>query len=158
LDPDEKFDLILGSPPYFPEDAGVHGDHPQKIACRFEMKGDVGDYCRIASEHLALGGFFACVFPIQPAQQLRRVREGAKAAGLSIVRWRPICLREGEPPLLGVFAMAKATDLPEKFRGTLSDPEGLPAGFEEPMLTIRRKDGTIHPEYAVVKLSFGFPP
>jgi hypothetical protein len=28
----------------------------------------------------------------------------------------------------------------------------------EPPLVIRAKDGTIHPEYSAVKLSFGFPP
>jgi tRNA1Val (adenine37-N6)-methyltransferase len=156
LNADEKFDLILGSPPYFPEDSGVHGDHPQKIACRFEMKGDVGDYCLIASRHLASGGFLSLVFPIQPGHQLEKVREGAKRAGLTIVRYRPICLREGEPPLLAVFALVASSDLPEKFRGET----GLfgPGGFEEPALVIRRKDGTVHPEYSAIKLSFGFPP
>ena len=38
---DEVFDLVLGSPPYFPLDGGMHGDHPQKIACRFEVRGDI---------------------------------------------------------------------------------------------------------------------
>lgn len=153
---DEKFDLILGSPPYFPEDAGIHGDHPQKIACRFEMKGDVGDYCAVAAKHLAPGGFLSLVFPVQPAHQLEKVRQGAKAAGLTIVRSRPICLKEGDTPLLAVFALVSSTDLPEKFRGE----SGLfgPSGFEEPALTIRRKDGTIHPEYSAIKLTFGFPP
>lgn len=58
-------------------------------------------------------------------------------------------LKEGEPPLLGLFAMMRATDLPERFRGNT---------WVEPPLTIRRTDGTVHPEYSVVKLSFGFPP
>src|SRR5262245_43339274 len=30
---EERFDLVLGSPPYFPVGSGVEGDHPQKIAC-----------------------------------------------------------------------------------------------------------------------------
>src|SRR5262245_47707397 len=34
----EIFDLILGSPPYFPLNAGILGDHPQKVACRFEVR------------------------------------------------------------------------------------------------------------------------
>jgi tRNA1Val (adenine37-N6)-methyltransferase len=152
----EKFDLILGSPPYFPEDSGIHGDHPQKIACRFEMRGDVGAYCSIASQHLASGGFLSLVFPIQPSHQLERVRTAALQSGLTIVRYRPVCLREGESPLLGLFALVSSGDIPEKFRGE----GGLwgPGGFEEPVLTIRRKDGTVHPEYSAIKLSFGFPP
>src|SRR5438270_13695197 len=28
---EERFDLVLGSPPYFPLGSGVEGDHPQKI-------------------------------------------------------------------------------------------------------------------------------
>ena len=59
---DERFDLVLGSPPYFPIGTGSEGDHPQKVACRFELRGDIADYARVAAAHLALGGLFACVF------------------------------------------------------------------------------------------------
>ena len=154
----DRFDLILGSPPYFPEDAGILGDHPQKIACRFETRGDVRDYCEMAEKHLAPGALFAFVFPIQPAHQLERVRNAVRDSGLALLRWRPVCLKEGEAPLLAVFSAARATDLPEKFRATLTDADGLPSGIQEPALTIRRKDGTVDPEYSAVKLSIGFPP
>lgn len=148
LHANEMFDLITGSPPYFPPDAGVKSDHPQRLACRFELRGTVADYCAVAARHLAIGGFFACVFPIEPAQ-LERVRSGAKAAGLVIVRLRPVIFREGEPPLIGLFGMMRATDLPEWFRGQT---------WTEPPLTIRTREGKIHPEYSAVKLSIGFPP
>jgi tRNA1Val (adenine37-N6)-methyltransferase len=146
---DEAFDLVLGSPPYWPESDGVTSEHPQKLACRFELRGSIADYCQTAAEQLAPGGWFACVFPIQPEHQEKRVFAGAEAAGLSVVRWRPIIFREGEAPLIGLFAMVKSTDLPEKFR---SSP------WREPALIIRTKTGEIHPEYSMVKLSFGFPP
>lgn len=145
---DEKFDLITGSPPYFPTDAGVKSDHPQKLACRFELRGTVADYCSTAAKHLAAGGFFACVFPIEPAQ-LARVEAGAKTAGLIIVRKRPIVFRESEPPLVGLFGMMRSEDLPEWFRDQ---------SWEEPPLIIRTQDGKIHPEYSAVKLAIGFPP
>src|ERR1035437_7912560 len=74
---EEKFDLITGSPPYFPPDAGVKSEHPQKLACRFELRGTVADYCSTAAKHLASGGFFACVFPHEPVQ-LARVAAGAR--------------------------------------------------------------------------------
>jgi hypothetical protein len=92
---------------------------------------------------------FACVFPIAPAEQEERVRAGAAAAGLVIVRRRPVVLREGERPLLGLFAMMRAEDLPEAMRSRT---------WSEPPLVIRACDGAVHPEYAAVKLSFGFPP
>lgn len=145
----ERFDLILGSPPYFPLDAGLHGDHPQKIACRFETLGTVTDYAQVAARHLDWGGLFACVFPIEPVEQKARVLSAAQEAGLSIVRWRPVSLREGNPPLLGLFAMTRADHLPERFRGQT---------WQEPVLTIRTAKGEVHPEYMAVKLAVGFPP
>jgi tRNA1(Val) A37 N6-methylase TrmN6 len=144
----EQFDLITGSPPYFPPGTGAASDHPQKLACRFELRGTVADYCAVAARHLAPGGFFACVFPAEPAQ-LARVEAGARAAGLVIVRRRPVVFREGDPPLVALFGLMRATDLPEWFRGQT---------WVEPELIIRRRDGTIHPEYSAVKLAIGFPP
>ncbi len=105
-------------------------------------------YCTTAAKHLAPGGFFACVFPHE-ATQLARVAVGAKAAGLVIVRKRPVVFREGVPPLVGLFGMMRADDLPEWFRDQT---------WTEPELIIRTRDGKIHPEYSAVKLAIGFPP
>ena len=146
---EEKFDLIFGTPPYFPLGTGVEGDHEQKVACRFEVRGDITDYCKIAARYLKPGGWFTCVFPMSPPEQLQRVIEGAKAADLVIVRRRPVVLREPERPLLSLFAMLRKEDVPVSVQ---SDT------WVEPALVIRREDGNIHPEYARVKLSFGFPP
>ncbi len=148
LHADEKFDLITGSPPYFPLGDGVESEHPQKLACRFELRGNIADYCVTAAKHLAAGGFFACVFPHEPAQ-LARVEAAAKNSGLVIVRKRPVIFREGDPPLVGLFGMMRADDLPEWFRGQT---------WTEPDLIIRARDGKIHPEYSAVKLAIGFPP
>jgi len=146
---EEKFDLILGSPPYFPPGSGVEGDHPQKIACRFETRGDIADYCATAAPRLNRGGIFVCVFPVAPSAQRSRVEAAAAAAGLRIIRWRPVTLREPEPPLLGLFCMVAAGDAPPCARGGV---------WVEPPLVIRTAEGRIHPEYSVVKMSFGFPP
>ncbi|MFO0593678.1 MAG: methyltransferase [Myxococcaceae bacterium] len=146
---DEVFDLVLGSPPYFPLEDGVLGDHPQKIACRFEVRGDISHYAATAAKHLAPGGMFACVFPVQPAHQLERVWAAASTAGLSIVRRRDVVLKEGEPPLLGLFAMVTSAHLPEAFRAQT---------FIEPPLVIRTASGAVSVEYSALKLSFGFPP
>ena len=77
------------------------------------------------------------------------MKSGAAAAGLVIVRQRPVTLREGERPLLGLFGMMRAEDLPEWMRART---------WSEPPLIIRMRDGTVHPEYSAVKLAFGFPP
>ena len=143
---DEKFDLVLGSPPYFPLGTGVEGEHGQRVACRFELRGNIVHYCTTASAHLAAGGFFACVFP---TEQLGRVEDAARGAGLTIVRRRPVVLREGDVPLITLFGMMRMEHLPEAFRGQT---------WVEPELVIRRKDGAVHPEYSAVKLAIGFPP
>ena len=145
---DETFDLVTGSPPYFPPDVGVQSEHPQKLACRFELRGSIDDYCATAAKHLARGGFFACVFPHEPAQ-LARVEAAAKESSLVIVRKRPVIFREGDPPLIALFGMMRRDDLPEWFRGQM---------WTEPDLIIRTRDGKIHPEYSAVKLAIGFPP
>ena len=143
---EERFDLVLGSPPYFPPGSGVKGDHPQKVACRFELRGDIGDYAQVAASHLAPGGLFACVFP---EVQRPRAEAAAVSAGLVVVRRRPVVFREGEPPLVTLFGMMRATDLPEAMRAR---------SWVEPPLTIRTAAGEVHPEYAAVKLAVGFPP
>jgi tRNA1(Val) A37 N6-methylase TrmN6 len=146
LSADETFDLVLGSPPYFPPGTGVEGDHRQKVACRFELRGDIRDYARVAVCHLAVGGVFACVFP---EDQRARLESAAGAADMVIVRRRPVVFREGESPLVGLFLMMRSTDLPPATRGQT---------WVEPPLIIRASDGSVHPEYAAVKLAIGFPP
>jgi len=51
--------------------------------------------------------------------------------------------------LLGLFCMTRSGDLPEAMRAQT---------WTEPPLVIRTREGAVHPEYAAVKLSFGFPP
>jgi tRNA1Val (adenine37-N6)-methyltransferase len=142
----ECFDLILASPPYFPPGTGVESDHPQKVACRFELRGDIADYARVASARLAPGGFFACVFP---EDQRGRLEAAVRARSLVVVRRRPIVFREGEPPLIDLSGMMRAADLPDSLCNRT---------WVEPPLVIRSADGSVHPEYAALKLAIGFPP
>ena len=58
-------------------------------------------------------------------------------------------LGEGDAPLVALFGMMLAHDLPAWFRGQT---------WEEPPLIIRTQSGTIHPEYSALKLAIGFPP
>jgi tRNA1Val (adenine37-N6)-methyltransferase len=146
LESGETFDLALGSPPYFPLGTGVESDHPQKLACRFEMRGDIADYARIAARHLAPGGVFACVVP---EDQRARLEAAARASETIVVRRRPVVFRAGDVPLVGLFLMMRGTDVPAEVRRRT---------WVEPPLIIRAADGSVHPEYAAVKLSAGFPP
>lgn len=146
---EEKFDLITGSPPYFAESAGIVASHPQKRACRFETRGTILDYAITAQRHLAPGGVFAFVFPLSPDFQRERVWQAAKETGMTVFRYRPIILREGDAPLLGIFGMMRSDDLPQEMENFC---------WEEPALLIRRADGNSTDEYRCIKLTMGLPP
>jgi len=140
------FALVLGSPPYFPPGSAVEAEHPQAVPARIEMRGTVADYARTAARILAPGGLFAFVFP---AAQSARAEQALGENGLTLVRRRDVVFREGDPPLIALFAAMPSRDLPENMRRRT---------HVEPPLTIRRRDGSTDPEYAAIRLSFGFPP
>ncbi len=146
----EKFDLITGSPPYWPTSDGILSENEQKVACRFEVRGGVEAYCETASKHLAPGGHFFLVFP---RVQEERVIEGARKHGLHVLRSREVVLKEGEEPLLCLYQLGRVEDFPPKFLQKIGE-----RGFVEPRLLIRKKDGHVSEEYSVIKLSIGFPP
>jgi tRNA1Val (adenine37-N6)-methyltransferase len=138
------FDLVTGSPPYWPAGTASEAAHEQAIPARIEVRGSVVDYARAAARILAPGGLFAFVFP---TIQTERALEGVRDAGLALLRRRDIVFKEGEPPLITLFAATRAGDIPATYRP-----------YVEPPLTIRTKDGGVAPEYSAVRMSFGFPP
>lgn len=144
---DERFDLVTGSPPYFPPGTASAADHPQAVPARIEVRGTVADYARAASRLLAPAGVFAFVFPFA---QIARAEEDVRDAGLVMLRRRDVVFKEGEPPLISLFAASRAEDVPPSIHAR--------GPFVESPLTIRRGDGQVSEEYAVVRMSFGFPP
>ncbi|MBL7714039.1 MAG: methyltransferase [Bdellovibrionales bacterium] len=144
-----EFDLICGSPPYFPVGTGELSEHPQKQACRFELRGDVADYARVAAQHLAPAGVFACVFP---NAQKERADQGIREAGLTVLKTRAVQLKEGDDPLLRVYLAVKSTDFPPE-----AVAEAGAALWSEPDLMIRTKDGRVSREYRTIKFFLGFP-
>jgi tRNA1Val (adenine37-N6)-methyltransferase len=138
------FDLVTGSPPYFPPGTATRAGHEQAVPARIEVRGSVADYAQAASRILAPGGLFAFVFP---TLQMERVFAALSEAGLKLIRRRDIVFKEGEPPLITLFAASRAADVPATYEA-----------FVEPPLTIRRRDGGVDGEYSASRMSFGFPP
>lgn len=144
------FDLVTGSPPYFPPGTATAAAHDQAVPARIEVRGDVSHYAATAARLLAVGGLFAFVFP---TIQFERVQEAVDAAELILIRRREVLFKEGEPSVISLFAAMRAQDLPNSFK---RNQPGKPV--VEPPLIIRDRNGATHPEYATVRLSFGFPP
>jgi 16S rRNA G966 N2-methylase RsmD len=130
---DERFDLVLGSPPYFPLGGG-HGDHPQKVACRFQTQGGISDYCRVAPR-TGLGRMVRMRFP---SNNWSASKVTPNRPGLHGVRRRPVVLKQGAAPCC-LFAMIRADHLPPALREQT---------WIEPALIIRTKR-KVHPEYGV---------
>lgn len=141
---EEPFDLVTGSPPYFPSGTATEARHPQAIPARMEVRGTVADYAATAARLLAPGGLFAFVFP---TLQTERALDALRASGLHLLRRRDVVFKEREPPMITLFAAVRSADVPPQMNS-----------WVEPPLIIRARDGSIHPEYAVVRLNFGFPP
>lgn len=137
---EQKFPLITGSPPYFPEGSGVIPQDSQKAHARFELRGDVSDYARAAVRHLAPGGWFVLCFP---SRQKQRAVDGILASGLEIVSLRDVIPRETLEPLFTLFAC--------RFPADCDGPM-----LEETPFIIREASGRLTAEMAAVRRGFGF--
>lgn len=138
------FDLVTGSPPYFPPGTATSADHAQAIPARIEVRGSVADYALAAARILAPGGLFAFVFP---TAQIDRALTAVDDARLKLIRRRDIVFKQGDTPLITLFAASRAEDIPPTYEALV-----------EPPLTIRRRDGGVDAEYSAIRMSFGFPP
>ncbi len=133
---ERRFRLVTGSPPYFPLGTGVLPDDPQKVAARFEVRGDVTDYAAAAARHLADDGAFVFCFP---TPQRKRALAAIASAGLACVTYQDVIPRETLSPLFTLFAARKT--------GTL---------VVEPPLVIRHEDGRVTDQMLDVRRGFGF--
>lgn len=127
-------DLVTGSPPYIPMTDGTPSAHPQKAAARFELHGDVFDYCRAAARSLAHDGRFCfCHAARDP-----RPEAAIRAAGLVLLSRREVHFRAHLPAMIALFVTGRA--------GARHDPPPLflrdPAGhWSQDYLNIRAEMG-----------------
>ena len=131
-----SFDLITGSPPYFPLGTGKVSPHPQKAACRMELRGTIADYAMAARGVVGDGWFVACF----PARDPRGERAFAPA-GLTVHTTCDVTFREGMGPMIRLYAVR-----------ALPGPT-----INLPGLTIRQADGRWTPDYLRVRAEMGSP-
>ena len=135
----ESFDLVTGSPPYWDVSEGVLPADPQKAHARFELRGDVRDYCHAARAHLADGGRFVFCFP---TVQRARADAAVAAAELAVIRSRDVIPRAGAAPLFSLFACRAAEE------------SGAPAVLEPPHV-VRDEHGVPTAMHAAARATFG---
>lgn len=93
------FDLVTGSPPYIPVGKGVMSPHPQRAACRMELRGTIADYALTAKKLLRPGGHFVVCF----AAADPRGEPAITDAGFHLRVRQDIIFRGGQAPLVAVF-------------------------------------------------------
>jgi tRNA1Val (adenine37-N6)-methyltransferase len=129
-----EFAPVTASPPYLPSGRDVRPRHAQKAAARFELHGDVFDYCRVAARSLDETGVFCfCHAADDP-----RPEQAVARAGLAIVRRQLVYFRAALPPRLELFTCA--------WRGKRVDP---------PPLIIRDGEGRWTAEYLALREEMG---
>jgi tRNA1Val (adenine37-N6)-methyltransferase len=137
------FELVTGSPPYFDVNDGIVSADSQRAAARFELHGDVRDYCFAARKALSLGGRFIFCFPTLQTDRAKRACEAAK---LSILSLRDVVPRKNIAPLFSLYACARQ-----------DDPSATPFVIEPPFV-VRDEAGTHTDEMKSVRATFGFDP
>ena len=132
LTPEEygQYDLVTGSPPYFPLGTGVVSPHPQRAACRFELRGDVSDYCATAARALSANGVFALVH----AANDPRPEPAITAAGLTILSRQDVLFRENKEPVISLFLAGHQGERTDRPPIVVRDANGKISG---PMQAIR---------------------
>ena len=98
----DTYDLVTGSPPYIPVGKGVISPHPQRAACRIELRGSIIDYATVAARAMKPGGVFVfCMAAGDP-----RSKEAVDKAGLFLHQRQDVLFRAGRAPTIALF-MAK---------------------------------------------------
>lgn len=131
------YELITGSPPYFPLDAGVLPDDPQRRACRFEERGGVEDYLETATRAMSERSRFYVVFQ---TRWCGRVTTSAAQHGLQLTGQADFFARAGNSdPFLTVFEFS---------RRPVASPHHV-------RCSVRDSNGEVSPEYQRVRLELG---
>lgn len=132
-----SFDLIAGTPPYFPSGTGIESLKPQCAPARFEHRGGVEAYAEIAARHIdAAGVFVMCA----AANEDGRI-ETIPTPGMQHRSKLSVIPKRGKPPLISVH---------------LFSPRPLLS--ENTTLTVRDEQDQWTDEFQRVREIFGLPP
>ena len=135
---DGAFELITGTPPYFPPGTGTAPIHPHAAPCRFELRGGVEDYLTAAAAVRAPAGVITiCTSTLERD----RVTAAGAASGLALREHWEIIPRAGKPALVAVDVFGDAPG----------------AAAAQHTLTVRDHAGAWTPGFRDVRTALGMP-
>ena len=132
------FDLVTGTPPYFPPRAALDAEDAQRAYARIEYRGGVEEYVATGARLLAKTGVLVLC---GDARAEARVALAATRAALRVAARLAVVPRAGRPPLFAVWTLAFAS-------------EG--ASFAETTLTLRDESGERTADAAELRAFSGF--
>lgn len=118
------FDLVTGTPPYFPPGTAVQSADEQRTLARIEERGGVEAYLAAASLAVAESGTVVLCADSRAAE---RVDAGAATASLTIASRVDVVPRENRPPLFSVWVLGRDRPFGGSSVLTLRDAEGRTA-------------------------------
>jgi tRNA1Val (adenine37-N6)-methyltransferase len=131
-----SFDLVTGSPPYFPVGTGTMSADYQRSACRFELRGGVEAYCEAAERAMTPEARFVLVFQTQWDE---RVLQAAGAVSLELQQRVDVKMRvDNDQPFLSVYEFART-----------------PTELQVQSFAVRDEEGAITPEYRAIRTELG---
>ena len=107
---DEHFDIVTGTPPYFPLRNGALPQDAGRGQCAFECRGGIEAYLGACARNLSHAVSARCVL-CQTFLEVRRTEASAKVNGLIILKRLDVYGKVGQSnPLFCVFSMRKMTE------------------------------------------------
>jgi len=116
-----SFDLVTGTPPYFPPGTALGALDEQREYARIEHRGGIEDYVIAAAPLLAPGGALVLC---GDARGESRVSANAERQGLCLCARTEVVAREGRPPLFSVWTLRPDQRAFEASRLVLRDAAG----------------------------------
>ena len=149
---DAPFDLITGTPPYFPADTATKAMDTQRAFARLEYRGGIEAYVDTAARLLTTDGWFVVC---GDADASSRLELAAAESDLAVCGSVTVVPRAGRQPLFTVWALRRqhgATDAGE--RSNSCDWRTLPT--IERTLTLRDRAGERTDEAKMMRAFSGF--
>ena len=153
------FDMVVGTPPYFPTTDGWVSDHVQRGPCRFELRGGIEAYAAAAARYVADGGMFVvCNAVLNHARSVGAI--GAEGFNLDAIQ--QVIPKAERQPLFEVYAAHQSATNAKTSRGhrpARVDAGPQPGNLERLIkrLTVRNAQGQRTPEFRTIRQQMGFP-
>lgn len=133
------FDLVTGTPPYFPPGSASSATDEQRARARLETRGGVEAYVTTGAQLLETGGWLVLCGDADAGDRVDRV---AAASVLVVCRRIVVIPRAGRPPLFSVWALRR-------------EPATGPVA--ERVLTLRDEAGERTADAKMLRAFSGFP-